>query len=156
MKITRIITAAFIAASLTACNIGQDLVGLAAPKADKLVGTYEVKRLEWGSLAFNYPGKTSFRNNAAVPSATMLSMQVKIEKYSDELIGISTPSEFEFGGSPTFSADPKSFKTLTLGYEADRTNLIDGKETIGFIKNNVLTLDYQKDNARYLMTANKL
>ncbi len=156
MKITKFITAAIVAASLTACNIAQDIVGSAAPKADKLVGVYNINHLEWGSLAFNYPGKTSFRNNAAVPSATMLSMQIKIEKYSDELVGISTPSEFEFGGSPTFSTDPKSIKTLTLSYEADRTNLIDGKETIGFIKNNVLTLDYQKDNARYLLTANKL
>jgi hypothetical protein len=156
MKITKFITAAIVAASLSACNIAQDIIASGAPKADKLVGVYNANHLEWGSLVFNYPGKTSFKNNVAESSSVMLSMQVKIEKYSDELVGMSMPAEFEFGGSPTFSTDPKSFKTLTLSYEADRTNLIDGKVTIGFIKGSILTLDYQKDNARYLLTANKL
>ncbi len=156
MKTLKTIALVLVFSWLASCNIAQDIIASGAPKADKLIGTYTVNRLEWGSLVFNYPGKNSFKNNASVPSAVMLSMQVKIEKYSDELIGLSQPSEFEFGGSPTFSTDPKTIKTLTLSYEADRTNLMDGSVMVGYVKNNILTLNYQKDNSQYLLTANKL
>jgi hypothetical protein len=141
---------------LSSCNIAQDIVGTAAPKADKLAGTYQVSHIEIGNAVCNYPGKNSMKNGRSEPTLQMMNMQLQIIKYSDELVGVGTPVEFELGQSPVFLTDAKTFRTVSLKYDADRTQLVEGKETIGFIKNNVLTLDFQANNARYLLTATKL
>lgn len=141
---------------LSSCNIAQDIVGTAAPKADKLAGTYQVSHIEIGNAVCNYPGKNSSKNGRSEPTSVMMNMQLQIIKYSDELVGVGTPVEFELGQSPVFLTDAKTFRTISLKYDADRTQLIEGKETLGFIKTNVLTLDFQANNARYLLTATKL
>lgn len=145
--------------ALTSCNIAQDIVGTAAPKADKLVGTYQVSHIEVGNEFCNYPGKNSLKNGRSETTAVLMNMQLSIAKYSDELVGLGTPVEFEFGQSPVFLTDAKTFRTVSLKYDADRTQLIDSNDSkaiLGFIKNNVLTLDFQFNNARYLLTATKL
>ncbi len=155
-KLLLSVTSILLIWTLSSCNIAQDIVGTAAPKADKLVGTYQVNHLEVGSAICNYPGKNSRKNGRSEATSVLMNMQLQIVKYSDELVGLGTPVEFELGQSPVFLTDAKTFRTVSLKYDADRTQLIDGKETLGFIKTNVLTLEYELNNMRYLLTATKL
>jgi hypothetical protein len=140
----------------TGCNAFQDAIGVAAPKSDDIVGVYKINHLEHGvGVIVNYPGKYSYRNGKSEAVATTMDMQLQIIKYTNEKVGIGLPTEFEFGNTPNFSTDPKTFKTVDLRYEANKTILLENGNEIGQISTKTLTLEYLKDNSKFLVTGLK-